>query len=86
MVARNNTPQEYERNVVDDGEEKSRVKVSVERIRRFLLKLPTVQNAFSCSLSEAIHYRTLAYQEYKALRKKEALPMSSKALLRKLLR
>jgi hypothetical protein len=78
MVARNNTPQEYDRTVVDDGEEKSRVKVSVKRIRRFLLKVPTVQNAFSCSLSEAIHYRTLAYQEYKALRKKEALPMREK--------
>jgi hypothetical protein len=57
---------------------KSRVKVSVKRIRQFLLKVPKVRNAFSCSLAEAIHHRNLAYQEYKEMGKTEALPLREK--------
>jgi hypothetical protein len=54
------------------------VKVSVKRIGRFLLKVPMVRTPFSCSLAEAIHHRTLAYQEYKAVSKTEALPIREK--------
>ena len=54
---------------------KSRVKVSVKRIRRFLLKVPTVRSAFSYTLDEAIRARNLAFKEYKAVSKKDAIKM-----------
>jgi hypothetical protein len=52
---------------------KKQVKVSVKRIRRFLRKVPSVQNTFSCTLLEATHYQHLAFLEYKASRKQEAV-------------
>jgi hypothetical protein len=57
---------------------KSRVRVSVKRIRRFLKRLPTIRNAFSCSLSEAIHFKNLAYKSYQAACKAEAPNMRRK--------
>ena len=54
---------------------KSRVKVSVKRIRKFLLKVPAVRNAFSCTLDEAIQERNLAFKKYKAISKKDAIKM-----------
>ena len=57
---------------------KSRVKVSVKRIRRFLRKVPKVRNAFSCTLHEAVHERNMAYKAYKAVSMKEAIKMRQK--------
>ncbi len=54
---------------------KKQVRVSVKRIRRFLRKVPSVRNAFTCSLQEATNHRHAAYKEYKAARKTEAQKM-----------
>jgi hypothetical protein len=57
---------------------KTGVKVSVLRIRRFLLKVPAVRTVFSCTLDEAILARNLAFKTYKAVTKKEATKMRQK--------
>ena len=49
---------------------KSHVTISLKRIRRFLRRVPSVQNVFSCTLSEALHFRNSAY---KAVSKAEAI-------------
>jgi hypothetical protein len=54
---------------------KSRVKVSVKRIRRFSRKVPQIRNVFTCALQEATRARTLAFKACKAVSKTEAMKM-----------
>jgi hypothetical protein len=54
---------------------KKNVQISVKRIRRFLKKFPKVENAFTCSLVDALEQRHSAYKEYKVVQKTEAIKM-----------
>jgi hypothetical protein len=51
---------------------KKRVQISVRRIRRFLKRLPSVKNAFSCSLEVATKNLNTVYTNYKTARTTEA--------------
>ena len=54
---------------------KSRLKVSVTRIRRFLKKVPQVTNVFQSTLEEAIQSRNRAFKAYQAVTKLEAMKL-----------
>jgi hypothetical protein len=46
---------------------------SVKCIRHFLKKVPSIKNAFTCTLPEALQCRHLAFREYQSGRKLDAL-------------
>jgi hypothetical protein len=52
---------------------KKNVQVSVKCIRRFLKKVPSITNAFTCTLPEALQSRQMAFLEYRSARKLDAL-------------
>jgi hypothetical protein len=52
---------------------KKNVQVSVKRIRCFLKKVPSITNAFTCTLPEALQCRQMAFMEYQSARKLDTL-------------
>ena len=54
---------------------KKHIHVSLKLIRRLLRRVPQARNAFTCSLTEALHQQSLAYKAYQAARKAEAVHM-----------